>query len=82
VPLPADDEEEWQTRFALDGNWQGRPAETFPIELFGDTWVVDFHVEIEFQGGGRSSSIRQRFRAGFKAGASGLELDRLRMQIG
>jgi serine/threonine-protein kinase len=82
VPMPADDEAEWRTRFALDGNWLGRPAETFPVELFGDTWVVDFHVEIEFQGGGRSSSVRQRFRAGFRAGASGLELDQLRMQIG
>jgi len=82
VPLPAEDETEWRNRLVLDGNWQARPAETFPIELFGDTWLVDFQVEIQFQGGGRSSGIRQRFRAGFKAGEGGLVLDQLRMQIG
>jgi hypothetical protein len=82
VPLPAEDELEWRNRLALDGNWQARPAETFPIELFGDTWLVDFQVEIQFQGGGRSSGVRQRFRAGFRATAGGLALDQLRMQIG
>lgn len=82
VPLPAEDELEWRNRLALDGIWQARPAETFPIELFGDTWLVDFQVEIQFQGGGRSSGVRQRFRAGFKATAGGLALDQLRMQIG
>jgi len=82
VTLPAEDELEWRNRLALDGNWQARPAETFPIELFGDTWLVDFQVEIQFQGGGRSSGVRQRFRAGFRATAGGLALDQLRMQIG
>ncbi len=82
VPLPAEDETEWRNRLVLDGSWQARPAETFPIELFGDTWLVDFQVEIQFQGGGRSSGIRQRFRAGFKSSAGGLVLDQLRMQIG
>jgi hypothetical protein len=82
VPMPEDDQTEWQKRLSVDAHWRAHASPTnLPPKRVGGVWVSEFEVEFEVETSGRTRRSTNSFFAEFEPGPNGLTLISLDLRL-